>query len=88
MNENTNANPESILASDYILTKRCADGISISFELDGDELMSTTCAECGDTMFFEFEDFCQYVAESGLYGVSWHCSNCTAKRRAAEGTAE
>lgn len=77
------------LASGYTIFHKNEDGKLVAvYEFDGDEVIATTCPQCGRAHQMSLSVFFEIVGtEFDLYGTSVYCSECSAKRVAErEGT--
>lgn len=65
-----------ILATTYWLTR--TDGSSrISFELTGEEMVSTCCPNCSEEHSITFDHFLEIMRDGELYGTSVYCRHCS-----------
>ena len=71
--------------SNYTMYYTDNDGNPQSFNLTGEETITTTCPDCGGTVKISFEEFADIMADNfDLYGDAICCDACTAERRSSD----
>ena len=71
----------TVLATAYHLTHTAEDGTIQTLELNGEEIISTTCPVCDGVHKMSLYDFIALMQDGDLYGTVVYCSECSKKVR-------
>jgi len=77
---------DSITASDYYIHFTNESGKPAKHQLNGEEIITTTCPVCGEEHGMGIWEFIQIAgSDFDFYGTMIYCDKCTAERRRNNG---
>lgn len=77
--EQSNDTAERVITATAFHMTAEINGESVTFQLTGEEIITTICPICNATVDFYFDEFIDIMQGGDLYGASVYCPECTEK---------